>query len=439
MATVKRLWAALAVVLLLAPFAGAQAASTASAAQAQRPADLREEMPSEAVKVFLDCVNASCDFDFFRTEITFVDHVRDRKDADVHVLITVESTGGGGGKYTLNFIGLRRFGGVDQLLHYVSRVAETSDELRRGLLKTIKMGLVRYVADTPVGAQLQITHARPPAGAGGASARDPWDFWYLRSSLSVYSSGEKLTNSTSIYGSAGASRVTNPLKIDISASIDYSRGRYTVGDSEPDIINISRSLSLNGLMVASMSPRWSAGIRASASRSTYLNQRLSFRVAPAIEYNLYPYSESTRRQFTFNYSAGVRHFRYDEETIYDKKQESQPHQSFLMSGTFKQPWGSFYTSFEATQYLRDMSKNRLILYSSTNIRLFKGFSVRLYGDVERIRDQIYLPKGDRSLDEILLRRRQLATSYSYYTSFGFSYSFGSIHNNIVNTRFNSAY
>jgi hypothetical protein len=192
-------------------------------------------------------------------------------------------------------------------------------------------------------------------------------------------------------------------------------------------------------MVASVTPRWSAGFRVAASRSTYYNQRLSLRVMPAVEYNIYPYSESTRRQFTFNYSAGVRHFRYDEETIFDKMSETLPVQSFLASGTFKQPWGSFYSSFEATQYLRDLSQNRLVLYSSTNVRVFKGFSVRFYGDIERIRDQTYLAKAGASLEEVLLRRRQLATSYSYYMSFGFSYAFGSIHNNIVNTRFDSSY
>jgi hypothetical protein len=260
----------------------------------------------------------------------------------------------------------------------------------------------------------------------------------MRSSLSVYSNGERLTNSTSIYGSVGASRVTNALKVDLSGNVDYGRSRYTL-DEGSDLVSISRSLSLNGLFVASITPRWSAGVRASASSSTYYNQHLALRLTPAIEYNIYPYSESTRRQFTFNYSAGVRRFRYNEETIFGKDSESLPTHSFLASGTFKQPWGSFYTSFEATQYLQDLSKNRLIVYNSISVRLFKGFSVRLYGDVERIRDQVYLARGGASLDEILLRRRQLATSYSYYTSFGFSYSFGSIHNNIVNTRFDSSY
>jgi hypothetical protein len=430
MAVVTRICAALILVLLVASPALAQTPPPSRADAETRPA---------AVKVFLDCVNASCDSEFFRTDISFVDHVRDRKDADVHVLITAEETGGGGEKYTLNFIGLGRFAGVDHLLHYVSKAAETSDELRRGLAGTIKMGLVHYVADTPVASELQITHTRPArATSGGVVLRDPWDYWYMRSSLSVYTNGERLTNSTSIYGSVGTSRVTNALKIDLSGNVDYGRSRYTL-DEGSDLVSISRSLSLNGLFVASITPRWSAGVRASASSSTYYNQHLALRLTPAIEYNIYPYSESTRRQFTFNYSAGVRRFRYNEETIFGKDSESLPTHSFLASGTFKQPWGSFYTSFEATQYLQDLSKNRLIVYNSISVRLFKGFSVRLYGDVERIRDQVYLARGGASLDEILLRRRQLATSYSYYTSFGFSYSFGSIHNNIVNTRFDSSY
>jgi hypothetical protein len=135
----------------------------------------------------------------------------------------------------------------------------------------------------------------------------------------------------------------------------------------------------------------------------------------------------------------VTHLRYDEVTIFDKLQETLPTQSFLLAATFKQPWGSWYSSFEARQYLTDLSKNRLILWNSLNVRVFKGFSVRFSGDIERVHDQIYLPQGGATPEEILVRRSQLLTSYSYYLSFGLSYSFGSIHNNIVNTRFDSSY
>jgi hypothetical protein len=47
---------------------------------------------------------------------------------------------------------------------------------------------------------------------------------------------------------------------------------------------------------------------------------------------------------------------------------------------------------------------------------------------------VYLPKGEASDEEVLVRRRQLATNYLYFAEFGISYSFGSIFNNIVNPR-----
>lgn len=393
----------------------------------------------DSVKVFVDCMNVSCDFDFFRTEITFVDYVRDRKQADVHLLITGEGTGGGGENYTLTFIGRGRFAGVDHLLHYVSRVTDTSDETRRGLANTIKLGLVHYVAQTSVASELQITRAQPKGGPSAtAPVHDPWDFWYMSTNISFYSSGEKLTNSTDVYGSLVASRVTDAWKMKLSGDFDFSRSRYTFSDGT-EYIDKTRTLGLTAYAVKSLTPHWSAGARAQASRSTFYNRRLSLTVAPAVEYNIFPYSQSTRRQFTFNYSAGVTHLRYDEVTIFDKLRETLPMQSFLLAATFKQPWGSWYTSFEARQYLTDLSKNRLILYDILNLRVFKGFSVRVSGDVERVHDQIYLPKGTATLEEILVRRSQLATSYYYYLSVGVSYSFGSIHNNIVNTRFDSSY
>ena len=395
--------------------------------------------PGDSVKVFLDCVNVSCDFDFFRTEITFVDYVRDRKQADVHVLITGEGTGGGGEDYTLTFIGLGRFAGVDHLLHYVSRVTNTADETRRGLANTIKLGLVHYVAQTSVASELQITRTQPKGGSSPAApGSDPWDFWYMSANISLYSSGEQLTTSTDVYGSLVASRVTEAWKIKLSGDFDYGRSRYTFSDGT-EFVNVSRAYGVTAYAVKSLTPHWSAGARTQTSRSTYYNRRLSLSVAPAVEYNIFPYSESTRRQFTFNYGLGVRHLRYDELTIFDKLQETLPMQTFLLAATFKQPWGSWYTSFEARQYLTDLSKNRLIVWNNLNLRVFKGFSVRFSGDIERVHDQIYLPRGTATPEEILVRRSQLLTSYSYYLSFGLSYSFGSIHNNIVNTRFDSSY
>ena len=59
----------------------------------------------------------------------------------------------------------------------------------------------------------------------------------------------------------------------------------------------------------------------------------------------------------------------------------------------------------------------------------------MQGDVARIHDQRALPEAGATPDEILLRRRELATSYSYFTFINLQYRFGSTLNNTVNPRF----
>ncbi len=401
-------------------------------AAAQAPA---APLQAENVKVFIDCVNVYCDFDFLRTEINFIDHVRDRRDADVHVLVTGESTGGGGRKYTVSFIGQKKYAGIDHLLEYVSASTSTDDEVRRGLANIIKMGLIHYVAGTRVASELQITRPTSKTAQKAAATRDPWNYWFFRNSVSASVSGQQSTNRRYVYTSVTANRITDAWKMTGALSFSYSQSHYTFTDGS-DYSNFSRSASTGLLAVKSLSPHWSAGGRISASRSTYLNERLVFRVAPAIEYDLYPYSESTRRQLTFNYSLGASHFRYEEETIFDKLHENLASQVAIVSLNLKQPWGTTETSFEASQYLNAKGQNHLTVWNSLDIRLFKGFSFNTYGSIERLRDQIYLAKAGATPEEVLLQRRQLATSYSYYISFGISYGFGSIHNNIVNSRFN---
>src|SRR5438552_14057376 len=98
--------------------------------------------PPIGLRVFLDC--NFCDFDFMRTEINFVDYVRDRQDAQVHILVTQQQTGGGGTEYTLHFIGLRELGNISDTLKYVSPPGASPDDLRHGLARSIRLSLVRY-------------------------------------------------------------------------------------------------------------------------------------------------------------------------------------------------------------------------------------------------------------------------------------------------------
>ena len=101
---------------------------------------------------------------------------------------------------------------------------------------------------------------------------------------------------------------------------------------------------------------------------------------------------------------------------------------------YRQPWGNISSRLRASTFLDDFSKNRLQLNGNVSIRVFKGFSVRFSGNMQFIRDQINLPAGDASLEDVLLQQKQIATDFDLSLSAGVSYTFGSAFNNIINTR-----
>src|SRR2546425_8140241 len=115
---------------------------------AQNPPDTTRSAQDSALRVFFDCpeFQSGCDLNYFRTEITFVNHVRAPEDADVHVLITSQTTGGGGTEYTIALIGRRRHTGQADTLRFVAGKTDTDQERRRGLTHTMRLGLWRYAA-----------------------------------------------------------------------------------------------------------------------------------------------------------------------------------------------------------------------------------------------------------------------------------------------------
>jgi hypothetical protein len=245
--------------------------------------------------------------------------------------------------------------------------------------------------------------------------------------------GESRQNSASFEGSWSVSRTTEQLKVNLSAQGDYSTD-YRELNNGNEVTSITRSFEVEGITVWSLGPHWSAGAFGALLGSTRQNQDLTVQVAPAIEYNLYPYSESTRRQILFTYRIGAVHYDYHEPTLFDRTSELLGAQAFEISAGFQQPWGEIDGSLEVVNYLNDFSKHRIDLFSGLEIRLFRGLNLDVRGNVARIKDQIYLSREDLTDEEILLELRELGTDFEYELEVGFSYSFGSRFNNVVNPR-----
>jgi hypothetical protein len=385
------------------------------------------------LRAFIDCPDYFCDMDYIRTETPFLGHVRNRQDADVHVLITTQRTGAGGTEFTLAFIGLGGLRDVSQTLRYVSPPAEAQDVIRRELVRSIHRGLVPFAVRTSLGERLQVTYAAP-AAAAATPQHDPWDNWTFRTGVSGWTSGESSFNNYNVNLSFSANRITPAWKVTSSVSARQNESRFEISPDRT-IVNIQRNYGVNGLAVRSLGGQLSAGVRGSATSSTFLNQRLAARLAPAVEYNFFPYAESTRRQLTAQYSVGATHFGYREETIFERMEETRADQRLLLSLSLKQPWGSVSAAAEGGHYLHDFSKQRGVLFGNTELRLVRGLSLQTFGSLELVRDQLHLPRRGASEEEILLRQRQLATAYRYWGSVGLSYTFGSTYTSVVNPRF----
>jgi hypothetical protein len=391
---------------------------------------------ARAFSAFIDCSDFYCEPDFYRTEIAFVDHVRERTAADVHILITRQQTGGGGNSFTLAFYGQRRFAGIADTLTLNTKQGATEDENRQAIARTVKLGLARYIARTPVGERTSLAVAAPTEGSARVAAtRDPWDAWVFRIGANINASRERDFQSNYIYGSLNVSRVTELWKTNMRVSENYNDQTFTIEGDE--VTSVRRDFNGAVQQVRSFGEHWSAGMKASAGSSTYLNQHLGITAAPAIEYDVFPYKEYTRRALLLQYSAGVKHFRYDDTTVYFKTVETRPFQALNIALSQKEKWGSVRFEVNGYHYLHDLGKSRLSFYSEADVRLIKGLSLNLFGDYSVLHDQIYLPKGQLSREEVLLRQSQLATTYRAFIYMGISYTFGSVLNNVVNPRFNN--
>jgi hypothetical protein len=401
-------------------------------AAGQTPPQNIDELKKTAIKVFLDC--ESCDLDFIKTEITFVNYVRDRLEAQVHVLITTQTTGSGGREYTLTYIGQNECRDLTDVQKFFTSKTDTEDEIRRGLVKSLKLGLMSYVARTPIACRIAVDYSRPEAAGSG---RDRWNSWVFSLSGSGYFSGEQSYMSRMVDGSFSANRITPASKTKLALSVDSSKQRYDTEDGT--ITGTTSSQDANGLYVKSLGEHWSAGFYLEAESSLFSNIDLGLRVAPAVEFNVFPYSQSTRRQLRVLYSLSLNPVKYREETIFGKLRETLLKEELSLTLDLREKFGTISVSADGSNYLHDLGKYRLDTFGIVNLRLYKGLSVYVLGGYSWFHNsQLSLRLREPTYEELLLRLIELPMTSNHFVAVGFQFQFGSIFTNVINPRFGSS-
>jgi len=387
-----------------------------------------EAMKKSALKVFLDC--QVCDLDFIKRNMTFVNFVRDRMDAEVHILVTTQATSGGGREHLIAFLGQGRFSGMQDTLKYYSKPTDTADTIRRGLLRVLMLGVIPYVLKTPIADMISVNFKEE---VEPTAVEDKWDSWVFNIGLSGNAASQKSTKALSYSGDLSINRVTPASKLRLGLSANFDRRSYQIEDG--DYSSFTRAERFRSLYVLSLGEHWSLGGWANFSSSTYSNLKYEFSGGPGLEYSIFPYSQSSRRILTLLYEFGYNYSKYREETIFDKLSEDLLGESLTLSAQVKEKWGNLYATLEGSHYFPGFEKNRLDLSGGFSVNLLKGLSIDVWAGYSQIHDQLSLPKMGATYEEILLQRKELATDYDFQISIGISYTFGSIFSNVVNPRF----
>jgi len=384
----------------------------------------------EKIRVFVEGIRL--DMDYMRRRMRYVDFVKEPAFADVHIIISSRTTGSGGHVYSLIFNNLTLDNLSDFTISATTLSSDTFEEERKKITDALALGLMPYVSQTKASEQLVFKYNGNDEDLSGVNVEDPWNNWTFRGDISGNTSLEESRKTLNYSFNVRADKVTEEWKVRNNARRSVNIKNYTSDGENYKSENTSTYASSS--VVKSLSSKWSAGAFVSYYNSNYQNTIYSISVKPAIEYNIFPWDISDRKVFTIAYYVGPLWKKYFEETIYDKYKESLWEQSFRLDLQVVQTWGEIQAGLNATNYLHDWSKNRITLDTDLSVRIIRGLSVRMGFRVQNIHDQIYLPKGDVSLEDVLLNTVQLPSSFEIGADFGLRVQFGSIYNNIVNNR-----
>jgi len=395
---------------------------------AQAGSSSEEPRRKGALNLFIDC--RSCDMNYTRQEIPYVNYVRDTREAEVYLLVTNQPAGSGGQQYTLTYEGLGKFKGMNDTLTYTSNPDESNTQVRENKTNLMKMGLMRFVARTDVFNEVVISNN---SEVEKVEVVDKWNNWVFELQTSPRFNAEESYNRLFFSNSVNISKITPDIKLEIELDMSNNRQKFIEDGDETVYLRTERSADI--LFVKSLTEHWSAGLLWDLGASTNLNYKFNTEFMPSIEYDIFPYSEATHRQFRFLYSAGYQYSNYVDSTILNKTSEGLFKHELRMAYQVQKKWGSANISLTGSNYFHDMSKNKIQLDGYMRLRIVKGLSLSVNGGIAYINDQLNLAKGDLSEAERLLRLKEQATNFSVQGGVSLTYTFGSIYNNVVNPRF----
>ena len=305
----------------------------------------------DEVKVFVDC-NAWCDMSYIKTEVNYVDFVPDRFVANVYVLITSQSTGSGGNELILSFSGQEIFKGMQDTLKFYRTSVETDAEYRDNLVRYLKLGLTRFIALTSLAQKLNITAtvSKNETAVNAASLKkDKWNAWIFNIGADGNINSDDFSKSHRWSLRISANRVTEKLKVNLSANISENIRTIDYDGTKTKYINSNSGF--NSTVVKSLNQHWSVGSFAYIYHSTFSNYSVSTGLQPAIEFSFFPYKDAVKKSVTLFYKVVPSYNAYIDSGYYDKPENWLFQHSLSLNTGFIQKWGNVVFNANWDNYL----------------------------------------------------------------------------------------
>ncbi|TDD95951.1 hypothetical protein [Flavobacterium cellulosilyticum] len=381
------------------------------------------------LRVFLD--GASESENYIKVKLWYIDYVRDRKQSQVHIIINSQPTASGGLQYNIRFLGHEKFENKNDTLQYIAKVENSNRENRDELTNVITMGLMPYLASN--GQQKYMAFDYTDKTKLVEQSVDKYKNWVYTATANTFLSGDKVSEVLSADGSFSAARITDQWKTRLTAGLSYGSNNYettTYNFTGKTVIK-----NLKGLIVKSIDDHWSIGLEPAFYASTYSNVKSQFSIAPGIEYDVFPYSQSVNDLFTFKYRLQPLYNTYIDNTFFNKTKEFLFNQIVDVTYTHIAPWGNISSTLTGSDYLNHAKAYRVDLVNQVNFRVAKGLFFNITGNASLINNQLSLSSVSLTPEQIILKQRETLTNFSYSMQVGVRYTFGSIFNNIVNPRY----
>ncbi len=408
---------------ILLVFASVWSASSGSAqpASAGRP------------RIFLDC-GVDCSDAFYRRSLDYFDWVRDRHEADIAISVVSKVASHGGLTHTVTLWRPRQAISANIVRAVKMQPNESPATERDLLLRAMMLCLFDALRGTPHEEAFTITVRHTDAAADPTPIEDGWDHWVFAPEVNAIFEGEDNFALMDADAALSIRRISEWSKFRSTSTFTRRYIWYKLDDGE--VADGDTNAFVQRFVYAhTIGGHGALGATAAASRDEYSNLKLHLRGGPMLEWNVFPYEENSSRQLSFAYQVGAWYSRYFERTVFDRFSDVRPYHAVSMIADVNQPWGSVQSVLQVNSFIDEPKRWRLATELVVSLSLVSGLALMIEGKVEWIHDQIALRERELTDREIFLELVELQKEITYSAEIGFAYTFGSVHNTVVNPRF----